>query len=621
MSTLRIAVFAALILLLEALFAEIALAETPIRWLNAWQPSCYQAETNSNTCRKTWYQTDQGSHLVLWEVFNTIEASDSTTLFASRESLTRYRFLFPEQQAFDERYDGRHGERVERDLSQYGLPLGFVKDKSQLNRRNYLGFTCAACHTGEVTYQGRRYYVEGGQANADVADFLLELANTLEANRNDRAKNRRFRSRFRRYVFRNPDLSARPLNAFAGNRYLDDAIRYLNGFNARNRNLVATGPSRLDAIGSILNQLHVSFTGKPDSQAQALTAPVSIPYVWGVSELECVQTNCISNVPIDRNVGEVLGVFGYVNIDEDENVNDLIELAFRGITPLFDHTAKVDNMHALETALSKLSPPKWPASFPALSPSRIQRGREVYAAQCGGCHVDTTDGVSADEKTKPNSIGRQYIKIGRVPYQEVGTDPAFAQDYGTRKAPTGILGAVLNAVAPDSVDPETGLTFGEKIPEELNALVLLGVTANVITDEHFNSLGFKIRAERADRSLPAKQAVEKLVVEYKNGHIDRNLLTPTAYRAKPLDGIAFTAPYLHNGSVRTLWELLQAPEQRATVFRVGSTEFDPSGVGYQDAGDFSFDTRKRGNSNAGHRYGTDLSRDDKLALLEYLKAL
>jgi len=614
----------ALLIVACTAFSHQANAEEGIRWLNRWDLSCYQQEANVNSCRQDWYKTTQGSHLLPWEVFRTIEQADSEALFSARTSLSKYGFLFPEEQAYDAantQYNGSYGERVERNISVDGMPIGFLRDKSEIDRRNYLGLSCAACHTGEINYAGSTYYIEGGQANADVDSFLNQLADALEANKNNSAKLRRFKRRFRGFAFRNLDISAAPINIFAGERYLDEAIRYVRGFVERNKNVVANGPGRLDAVGSILNQVHSLMTGNDGQLPQPLTAPVSLPYIWDVSKLECVQTNCISNSPIIRNVSEVLGTFGYVNIDEDENVDDRLELAFRKLSPLFDSTPQVDNIHTLEKALSYVRAPKWPASFPAIDQGWVDSGKEIYAQRCAACHADISDGIQESEMTEPNSIGRQYVKIGRVPYQEVGTDPAFAQDYGMRTAKTKILGSVLREVAPDSVDPATGIPFGEQVPEELNALVLLGVASNVITSDHFDTLGFRIRAENADRELPANEAVEKLIVEYQNGQVDRNLLTPTAYRAKPLNGIAFTAPYLHNGSVRSLWELLHSPAQRATTFRVGSREYDPSWVGYKNEGDFVFDTTKRGNSNAGHTYGNDLGLYDKFFLLQYLKTL
>ena len=98
-----------------------------------------------------------------------------------------------------------------------------------------------------------------------------------------------------------------------------------------------------------------------------------------------------------------------------------------------------------------------------------------------------------------------------------------------------------------------------------------------------------------------------------------------AYKARPLEGIWSTAPYLHNGSVPTLYALLQAPADRPKTFYVGSRLFDPKHVGYDTrpvapGNSFVFDTSLVGNSNKGHDYGVGaLSETERLELLEYLK--
>jgi hypothetical protein len=92
------------------------------------------------------------------------------------------------------------------------------------------------------------------------------------------------------------------------------------------------------------------------------------------------------------------------------------------------------------------------------------------------------------------------------------------------------------------------------------------------------------------------------------------------YKARPLNGVWSSAPYLHNGSVRNLVELL-TPADRQATFHVGTTEYDPATLGFRDAGPTVFDTSLPGNSNAGHTYASDLLPDDKQALLEYLKTL
>ncbi len=93
------------------------------------------------------------------------------------------------------------------------------------------------------------------------------------------------------------------------------------------------------------------------------------------------------------------------------------------------------------------------------------------------------------------------------------------------------------------------------------------------------------------------------------------------YWAATLAGVWARSPYLHNGSVRTMRELLTAPAARAKSFRRGSRMFDPEQMGYTDAGPYVLDTASPGNSNAGHNYGTGLSPVQRRDLIEYLKTL
>jgi cytochrome c5 len=109
---------------------------------------------------------------------------------------------------------------------------------------------------------------------------------------------------------------------------------------------------------------------------------------------------------------------------------------------------------------------------------------------------------------------------------------------------------------------------------------------------------------------------------------------PDGYVAPPLDGIWASPPYLHNGSVPTLWALLNS-EERPTVWRRTAEGIDHEKVGFQiEAVDRIpltqtdvairrqyFDTQKFGKSNAGHRFPDSLTQDQKRAVLEYLKTL
>ena len=100
---------------------------------------------------------------------------------------------------------------------------------------------------------------------------------------------------------------------------------------------------------------------------------------------------------------------------------------------------------------------------------------------------------------------------------------------------------------------------------------------------------------------------------------------PMGYVSRPLAGIWASPPYLHNGSVPTLWDLLQPVAKRPARFPLGQHEYDPEKVGYvtevSGTPRFIFDVSMAGSGNGGHEYGTGLSDEEKRDLLEYLKSL
>lgn len=99
------------------------------------------------------------------------------------------------------------------------------------------------------------------------------------------------------------------------------------------------------------------------------------------------------------------------------------------------------------------------------------------------------------------------------------------------------------------------------------------------------------------------------------------------YVAPPLDAVWIRAPYLHNGSVPSLTDMLTPPDRRPKTFYRGSDIYDPAKVGFLSSGPevkrngFLYDTSLPGNSNRGHTFGTALPDADKRALIEYLKSL
>ena len=109
---------------------------------------------------------------------------------------------------------------------------------------------------------------------------------------------------------------------------------------------------------------------------------------------------------------------------------------------------------------------------------------------------------------------------------------------------------------------------------------------------------------------------------------------PIGYVAPPLDGIWASGPYLHNGSVPTLWHLLHA-DARPSVWKRTEDGYDKQRIGLEiDTFDEIprlerapvnrrryFDTRLPGKSAQGHLFPESLSEPEKVAVLEYLKTL
>jgi hypothetical protein len=190
----------------------------------------------------------------------------------------------------------------------------------------------------------------------------------------------------------------------------------------------------------------------------------------------------------------------------------------------------------------------------------------------------------------PNGL----LRLAVVPLEQLGTDPLAARNFLTRTAVTGPLEGRPVAVF-------GGPAFGA----QASAAAILGhASTGVVSSLPPQRLGPGLQAYRAATAAdPAR--------------LD-------GYKAPPLNGIWATAPYLHNGSVANLWQLLTPPEQRASRFIAAGRDFDPVAVGLpadDAAPGFALDTALPGNANAGHSYGTGLSAEEKNKLLEFLKTL
>ena len=176
-------------------------------------------------------------------------------------------------------------------------------------------------------------------------------------------------------------------------------------------------------------------------------------------------------------------------------------------------------------------------------------------------------------------------------------------------------------------DPVAYAQFAEFAPQRAEGLTRLSESILQFRQAQLNAeLGDEQLVSNTIKSdskgLPNRFA---LTQDYRSSNGDDdgsgNTASRPAYWAPPLNGIFASSPYLHNGSVPTLEDLLSAPDERPSRFRTGSNAIDPVKVGLKDAGSFVYDTSEPGKGNGGHLYGTNLPIRGKRALLEYLKSI
>jgi hypothetical protein len=553
--------------------------------------------------RVTFYFTSQGSQLVPYDWFLALEQAGGESFFHDSENLAKFGFL-PHPK------DSTHNK--------HGLPIGFVKDdrnsptfldevalakeahlgkdlvKDQFLSSTWIGLTCAACHTAEIKLDGTTYRIDGGPALADFEKFLDELVAALDATELDDEK----MTRFARRVLAEGGYSDGERDALR--KSLRNFLPKLRQLVLRGRGTTPYGFGRLDAFGAILNEICETSLGIPSNHYPA-DAPVSYPVLWNTTQLDWVQWNGSVGNPIARNVGEVLGVFG--------------QLRLKGDNPdaRFASTAHILYLDKLEQDyIAKLRSPVWPAAFGKLDADRVAAGKSIYAMTCAKCHF-TRD---INGKFPSIKIGeREFIRTSLIPISTIGTDPQSSDNFAKRTVDPGDLAGLI---------PEKSPYF--KLPRVPRGELLTIAVGGVVR-----------------RFVQKNPGAASMVPEMTNFRPENEKPpNPWSYKARPLNGIWASAPYLHNGSVPTLYDLLLPEYQRPTRFYVGNREFDPVNVGYVSKFDptaFEFRVHDQegrpivGNSNRGHSGWNfthylspegqyrEFTEAERRALIEYLKSL
>jgi len=659
-------------------------------FLNDWRPG-YDVQR----LKQAWYVTPQGSQLIDFDVFLSIARTADDTPFAAKESLESYGFVYQDL-----------GVRQAGLAPDVEFPIGMVKDTrgdgdlplakhAKELTKDFVGLTCAACHTGEVKYNGERFLVHGGPANLDFERFMDDLAQAVAKTSSD--------PKAARYFER---MAARGAGEGPARDRLAAARARIDGLQARGQVPAGreAGPGRLDAMSHIMNEVFGDQFGDPNS-IKPVSVPVNLPHVWNAARLDCVQTNCLTNNPLTRNAGEVLGVFGDAETYRDESQR----LRVRS-------TVKFKNLHDTEEALDWVESPKWSPKLPAPSGDRAE-GATAFKTHCQSCHaqpyLDTfkaqwnTNGENWDGRNKNGELAqdlalhfqpepkeptggktRQVWRVSKSSLAEVGTDDQFiavhAGRYTTNVSATEILDGKIRDIALLGLRDQVRGKLGGKVGGALawlndQAAELEGRKLSVVDQAAVDLILKKARAQQRTDDNPMRKAdgsVMTLVLlggatasatdsfflntysDIKVAAQDREKFgfyrarpkdpatveTMSVYRARPLNGVAFTAPFGHNGAWPTL-EAVLFPEKRPENFWVGHSEFDPTAVGVDIAKGqaicggpnpprmcFKMTTTEHragvpdsGNSRSGHAgakfYGREPTPAEKRAIIEYLKSI
>ena len=427
------------------------------------------------------------------------------------------------------------------------------------------------------------------------------------------------------------------------------------------------GYGRLDALNRIGNQVFYTDFVKSNLQGyeknlHANDAPVSYPPVWTVPWLWWAQYDASIEQPLIRNAGEALGVRASLNLSPDFPPDRLFRssVALENLLRIEKMLRGSDPFSRTPNSFGGLTSPKWPSHlFPddpawKINPERVAKGRTLYAKMCAECHLGPVADPVFDAQFEDKSFWKE---------KPIGQKPHWQQD----KDGSWILNEVTKSVAIMGTDPAQANVLAERrvqLPEFLkmqpaeDLVKRWGCDKDKMPTYSSTEMPFSIalmitvdRVSRKwldDRGVTDPKQIKEVWGQRTNcPNLEHK---KPQYRARPLNGVWATAPYIHNGSVPSLHWMLMPQNDRPKQFCLGARDFDPKTVGFDvpAKGESSCKTGQtlfsmkdssgndiKGNSVLGHSFeaaaetamkdypdgviGRKLSDGEREDLIEYLK--
>ncbi len=539
--------------------------------------------------RQEFYHKSQGTRLIPLTWLLALTQKGSTEPFLADANIAKFRFIPDSKHKFNE----------------HGLPVGFAVTQipsmdDPTKMIPWVGWSCAACHTGRITANGKTVQIDGAPSLQNNAAFVRAMLESLGETIGDDKKLEAFaktalgvpapglqhKEGLKKKIVELIDkITMRPAIVQARTKCGDPAMKrkYVDPSFSPTPNW---GFGRMDAIGRASNTV---FAPMHPCNLDAVDGQVSIPKTWNAWKYNWVQWNAFVENPLARNLAQALA------LGADPKSVDLTSLGW------------------LEDQVQALQPPHWEDVFGPVETKLAEEGKELYhkgrpdrpvkGGLCAHCHVP-------ESKLLKECDGKAEWAVAMIPVDEIGTDEVTATNYTTR-----IKKSALNSGLPNQFQP---------------AIAMAAITSKIIADR-----------------LDAQK-----IAEQDRKHMQRcrsnKWLNAKEYKAPTHEGVWATAPYLHNGSIPNLSLVLSSKEERdkqAKAFCIGhDLTYDAANVGFKLTDQcpdlFKFDTTRRNNGNQGHEFrnakgcekregqpgengvlGCELSDHERKALVEYLKTL
>lgn len=510
--------------------------------------------------RQRFYHISEGSQLMPYDWFVALEQGDKDEPFIADDNVTKFRFI----------PDSNPLSNPDR------LPIGLAKDDPDpITGIVHVGMTCSACHTAQMTYQGTAIRIDGAPGMFDLGGLqeAVLLSLTITAASEAFPKFQRFARKVLKENYNRDNAS----------KLISDLRKYLvqqanakweekKSDDARRQKATAGGFGRVDGMGTGGNRLYRLLGVK---NLRTLNAPVRAYPLWNVHSYNWYQAGGSIRQPTARNIIQALTINASLIFPGDPARNDR-----------YVSSVRLKNLVEIESTIQKLKAPVWPDQvLGQINLEAAKRGEATYKKQCAFCHEPSKENQPQPDDPVAVKNNKTYFVLRSFPVDKIKTDATYATNFFER-----------------TVDASS-IQMGDKVPgAQIIAMVLSGI----------------LKRQYDELKIPLEQQ------EQWNGYRDNLLRRCKGYAARPLAGVWASAPYLHNGSVPSLYQLLLPPAERDKVFYTGNPEFDPVNVGYvskEFRGGFKFDTSITGNSNSGHQFGTSLKHEDRMDLIEYLKSL